>query len=257
MNCDSFEQKNTRNAEVHFPHRKKTYFLLIWLFFGLSSAAIAAPEKIEQALKQHIQQEINQYLEQLGAKRNQQKINLTLAPGLEKQECDDLIFSRPQANSAPVGRISYRIECTAPSSWQSRATARIQLWTNIVVASRTLQRNEKLSHDMLKTESVDLSTLNRDPIMTMDKILGMSVKRRIQQGNAISWSLLENPEIVKRGDIVTLLIRANGFSASAQGTAMENGIKGQQIKVKNSSSDKIVEGIVIESGVVETKLKFN
>lgn len=93
--------------------------------------------------------------------------------------------------------------------------------------------------------------------MTMDEILGMAVKRRIQQGHAISWSLLESPEIVKRGDIVTLLIRANGFSASAQGKAMENGIKGQQIKVENNSSGKIIEGIVIESGVVETNLKIN
>lgn len=93
--------------------------------------------------------------------------------------------------------------------------------------------------------------------MTMDEILGMAVKRRIQQGHAISWSLLESPEIVKRGDIVTLLIRTNGFSASAQGKAMENGIKGQQIKVENNSSGKIIEGIVIESGVVETNLKIN
>lgn len=250
-------RKNRHNAEMGFPHRKKIYFLFPWFLLALSNNTMAAPKNIEQALKEHIQQEITRYLEKLNVQSNKQKIRLTLAPGLQKQDCDNLVFSRPQAKTAPVGRISYRIKCIAPSSWQSRATAQIQLWANIVVANRTLQRNEKLNRDMLTTESVDLSTLNRAPIITMDEILGMSVKRRIQQGNALSWSLLESPEIIKRGDLVTLLIRSSGFTASTQGVAMENGIKGERIKVENSSSGKIIEGVVLESGVVETKLKIN
>ena len=77
------------------------------------------------------------------------------------------------------------------------------------------------------------------------------------QGDAIRWSLLENPELVKRGDLITLLVRSHGFTASTKGTALESGKKGQRIKVSNASSTKVVEGIVIESGVVETKLKTN
>jgi flagella basal body P-ring formation protein FlgA len=220
----------------------------------MSEEVYAETGKVETALRQHIQQEISDYLAQLEIKSQNQEIELSLAPGIEQQSCHQLNISRSQAAEPPLGRISYRIDCNNPS-WQGRAVAKVKLWINIVVANKTIQNQEQLTLDMLTLASREISALNRSPIVDSQAILGMTVKRRIQQNDPLTWHVLENPDIIKRGALVTLLIRSAGFSASTKAIALEDAKKGQNTKVENASSGQIVEGIATGPGLVETELK--
>lgn len=220
----------------------------------MSSGVFAKTEAIEETLRQHVQQEITDYLAGMGQDSQKQEIDLTLSPGIKQQQCQQLSINRSQGSEPPLGRLSYRLECRSPS-WQGRGIAKVKLWANVVVANRTIQYQQQISADMLKIESRELSAIHRSPIILSQEILGMTVKRRIQQDDVLAWYMLENPDIIKRGEQVTLLIRAAGFSASTKGIATEDAKKGQTIKVENTSSGQIVEGIATAPGLVETELK--
>ena len=56
--------------------------------------------------------------------------------------------------------------------------------------------------------------------------------------------------MVERGQSVLMVARQNGIEASTSGEAMKQGRKGDVIRVKNISSQRTVDAIVVSPGVV-------
>ncbi|MCH1929388.1 flagellar basal body P-ring formation chaperone FlgA [Shewanella sp. A25] len=205
---------------------------------------------LDEALTQYIQTEIAQYQQLLGFVIQEQSIKLNVAGSAKNQLCDEWQFDRPKSDQPPLGRISYRIKCLAPSNWTGRAVAEISLWTDVVVANRAIDKDENLTADAITLASQDLANINRQPLFSLDEAIGRSAKRRIRNGDIISPFLLNSPQLINRGDLVVIQINIDGFSASTQGTALSDARVGERVKVQNTSSGKIVEGVVLASGQV-------
>jgi flagella basal body P-ring formation protein FlgA len=59
-----------------------------------------------------------------------------------------------------------------------------------------------------------------------------------------------SPQIVDRGQTVDLVAQSAGLVVNMQGKALANGSEGDRLLVKNLSSGKRVEGLVLASGTV-------
>ncbi len=58
------------------------------------------------------------------------------------------------------------------------------------------------------------------------------------------------PILIKRGDAVTITAEGDGLSVKMPGVAMSDGRRGEQIRIKNNNSAKIVDAQVTEPGEV-------
>jgi flagella basal body P-ring formation protein FlgA len=56
--------------------------------------------------------------------------------------------------------------------------------------------------------------------------------------------------LVRRGDLVELVVRGAGFSASAPGTALDEGVAGKTVRVKIPTSPTPVSAVVVGAGMV-------
>ncbi len=243
-------------AEALLPQRKRGPFLalislaLLWL---CSSKVEAMP--VEAALKKQVESELAQYLQQLGAKALQQDIQLSLPGSLDERNCSELEIKRPQQSEPPLGRLSYSLACTAPKRWQSRAVAQVKLWLPLVVATRTLERGEVLSADMLSIQPQEVSTLRHGLEFSAAPLLGMTIKRRISAGDVVSRHLLQAAYLVQKGAQVTLHYRGDGFAVSTSAIALSDGVLGERISVQNISSGKVLDAIVTAENNVESAQK--
>ena len=61
---------------------------------------------------------------------------------------------------------------------------------------------------------------------------------------------LDIPPVIDMGALVTLVYRSGGIEATASGVAIESGALGDEIRVRNDSSRKIILGKVLEPGIV-------
>ncbi|MCH1918980.1 flagellar basal body P-ring formation chaperone FlgA [Shewanella sp. A3A] len=138
----------------------------------------------------------------------------------------------------------------AVNAWTSRAIAEVHLWAKVVIAAKTLERDTQIRAGDIKLAPFDLAKLNDAALFHAADVLNKIVRRRIQAGQSILSFQLESPELVKRGDMVTLLVKIEGFSASTRGTALEDGKLNERVKVKNNSSEKVLEGTVLGDGQV-------
>ncbi len=82
---------------------------------------------------------------------------------------------------------------------------------------------------------------------------GMVATRRIEIGKAVPPSSLRSPKpqlAVKRNQTVVMKISMRGFSISTFGTAMQDGVAGAIIRVRNIDTKRIVSAMVTADGTV-------
>ncbi len=75
-------------------------------------------------------------------------------------------------------------------------------------------------------------------------LVGMTPRRFAVAGKPLRESDIIAPRIVERGDYVTMNLKHGPLNLTAQGKALENGSKGDIIRVVNTSSNITVEAVV-------------
>lgn len=123
-------------------------------------------------------------------------------------------------------------------------------WKLLPVASAPVKRGDIITGEVIEMKKVNGTGVSRDVLENIGDIVGHSVTRDIGQGEVFRQGAVVVPPVVRAGSKVTLVFRQGGLEATATGTATESGIIGQEIKVQNESSRKLVAGKVIEPGVV-------
>jgi flagella basal body P-ring formation protein FlgA len=86
----------------------------------------------------------------------------------------------------------------------------------------------------------------RDPAM----VVGMQLKQQIQAGVPIPVAGLMLPTQITRGEPVRLQLETGGLSLTGQGVALESGASGERIRVRNVSSQAVLEAVVVRPGLV-------
>ncbi len=183
-------------------------------------------------------------------------------------ECGQpLQFDYPFSTS----RETVRVRCSQPTAWQlflrltGPATARptgpapvqtaavrpsgpvmAQAATKtVVVARRLLQRGTELNGSML--EEVQRPALGLDPlaISSLKDVEAAEVVRDIPAGTALRSYDIKRSLMVRKGQLAMLTIgQGAGFQITVKVQAEQDGHLGEQIRLKNTESGRLISGVV-------------
>lgn len=167
--------------------------------------------------------------------------------------CSEQIEAFQPAGSSVIGNTTIGVRCTGTSPWTIYVPAYVQLFKPVAVSSRSLTRGTPISAADIKMVRYDLATLKLGYIDDSRHIVGMVAKQHIAAGSVVTPHMVEAPRLVRRGEQVTIVARSAGIEIQATGTALADGAQGDLIKVRNSSSRKIVEAVVTDPGVVSVR----
>ena len=123
----------------------------------------------------------------------------------------------------------------------------------VAVAALDLPRGAVIAAGDVYMAERNLSSL-REPYLEAESLVGKRVRRALRAGAVLQKGLLETPPVVRRGDLVTMTVRSGGLLLTAQGAARQNGITGETIRVRNSSSKKDVLCQVVGPGQVSVEM---
>ena len=104
--------------------------------------------------------------------------------------------------------------------------------------------------DDIRIARVRVNLVHTEVAREASAVIGMQLKRQIAAGMPIALADLMPPTQIARGDAVRLLLQAGGLSLSGQGLALESGAAGDRIRVRNISSQAVLEAEVAGPGVV-------
>jgi flagellar basal body P-ring formation protein FlgA len=229
------------------------YWILTLLFIFIQPPALAATQDLE-TLRQMTRAFI---LEKTTVPANA-KLKITierLDPRLRLASCpkNSLSLYFPNGHQA-LGATTVGVQCTAQKPWSIFIPAKVNVTVKVMTATGPLLPGTKIGPEHLHPRDFTITRLKRGYFPDGGQLLNQEVKRPLRAGQVITPYDIRKPVVVNRGQSVAILATINGVQVSMQGTALEDGYRGQLIRVRNTTSKRVIEAQVLSAKRVEIRL---
>ncbi len=161
------------------------------------------------------------------------------------------------ASEVTLDRRSRRVSASVwlgPSPTERRTQARVTgiavELVEVAVATRSLERGQALKDQDVTIERRARDLIPADAVHDGASLEGRVAKRAFPVGSFLRAADLIRPELVARGDIVTVIYDTPGISLSLRAKATDAGALGDTVGLVNPISKKTLQGVVIGQGRV-------
>jgi flagella basal body P-ring formation protein FlgA len=151
------------------------------------------------------------------------------------------------------GRLTVGVRCVGERPWTIYLQARISMYATYYLAARAMAPGEVFTAADLVARNGDLTGLPQAIVTDPSQAVGSVSLVRIAGGMPLRRDMLRSASAVAIGQTVRVVAAGDGFSISAEGSAMNNAAPGQQVRVKTANG-QIISGIVKDGGTVEIQM---
>jgi flagella basal body P-ring formation protein FlgA len=174
--------------------------------------------------------------------------SLTLAPDATGAViASDVVYDRRSR------RVSAMV-WVGPSPNERKASARVSgavvELVEVAVVNRALARGDTVSAVDLTVERRPRDTVPPDALFDGGALAGRVAKRAFPAGALVRNGDLTRPEIVARGEVVTVVYQAPGMMLTMRAKASDGGALGDTISITNPQSKKALQAVVVGPGKV-------
>ncbi|MDN3700023.1 flagellar basal body P-ring formation chaperone FlgA [Vibrio artabrorum] len=209
--------------------------LSILFSFFIQAATPEQIEMIQSAAKQHILDTVEQ---PQGGELFVNPANIDSR--IRATHCPTPLKTSASTTTNTRSSITVLVQCI-PDEWQVYVPVRLSMSVPLVTTTRSISRGEIVGQYDVTIDMISLNKFRRQGFTTPQQVVGAKVKKNLRPG-----------EVVERGDICVVcrnekvIIQAvkGGMSITTKGTALTDGSMGDQVRVKNDKSQRIIEGIV-------------
>lgn len=177
-----------------------------------------------------------------------------LDPRLRLARCTQALHASQPGGTRLSGHTSVAVHCPDTAEWTVYVTAEIKVFGPALVTARSLARGTALVSSDVKIVETELSSLGHGHLQSPEEIQGMAALRTLPAGTVLTPSMLKAPRLIRRGDRVTLVSGQGPIQVEMLGEAVNDGVRGERIRVRALNSQRIVEGWVVSTSVVKVTL---
>ncbi len=247
-------------AHPFLKHRTRTilfrsFFACLFLSGSLNVMAsdFEAPDQLKNSVEQFLMASLMQELSIEDSNDIQVRVS-NLDPRLRLKRCTGLI-QKIITTPKPYGtNVSVKLKCNDNQRWSIYVPAQVSIYERVAVLSVGLERGDIITEDDLSLKRMNTSTAGGGFIKNPSRLIGMQLKRRMNEGQALHQRHVKKAQIVKKGDRVVLEAGTQNLSVVTAGKALASGTIGQQIPVRNTRSNRIVEAKIVAPGRVKVTL---
>lgn len=247
-----------RNRQQKLSTRIRALPVRLAVAYCLLSAPLVQgqPTAATTSVQSQISAAIDLYLAEL--KRNRYtRMNAEVQPldnRLQLPVCENPLDVEHQPKERIGGRLTLKVSCSDAGGWSVRIPATVQLFDYVVVAANSIPIATYLTDKELTLQEMDVALLYRGYYRDIAEVQGFVTKRPIPAGQVISPVTVNPANLVQKGETVSILAEAPGITIRAMGVALMNGAMGDMIQVKNTKSNKVVEGRISAPGQIKVAL---
>ncbi len=194
-------------------------------------------------------------LAQAQARFNNPEITLTpMDKRLRLQNCEGGLEAFTNREMTSAGNVTVGVRCHHPVAWTVYLPLQIKVMQPMVVVARPVSGNHVLTEQDLRIEQRDIGSLRQGYMTNIAAVVGQQAKYSLGLGTVVQKNHLRPLNVVKRGESIVLVASAGTMEVRMQGTAMADAGVGDRVRVKNLSSERVVEGVVDAPGVVRVTM---
>lgn len=177
-----------------------------------------------------------------------------LDPRLRLRACEAPLQAFQPPGSRARGSTTVGVRCTAPHPWTVYVPARIRALGPVLVLRQARPRGSVLRAADVKPVTRDRAVLGQGYFRAAGEVEGMVLSRSLGAGAVLTPTAVQRPRLVARGERVIIVASAQGLEVHSSGEALQNGARGDRIRVRNLHSRRLIEAQVIASGVVKVAM---
>ncbi|MCP4991866.1 MAG: flagellar basal body P-ring formation protein FlgA [Colwellia sp.] len=215
---------------------RHTKLFLFFFTFLLIKQPISAANELDSAFIEHF---AKAFLIEQFPSTSDKKVKISVAqldPRIVIKPCSiPLTANIPEKNKAR--NVNIKISCNESISWKIYLSAKVEITEAILVAKNTISKGDKLDENNVELAYIATNRIRGNRLTDKQIIFGAKAKRRIAQGRAINKKSIC---LVCKGDVVTIIASSKSFSIKAQGVALSSGNINEQIRVRNTRSNKVI-----------------
>lgn len=174
----------------------------------------------------------------------------TLDPRQQLAPCPVALSAGLQEGSRLMPRMNVTVRCPSADGWTLRVPVQLQVFRQVLVVARPLQRGDGIHADDVRSEERDITRLGYGYVSDLGEVESRTLSRAMVAGSVLTPSALGGRTAVKAGDQVQLVSRLDGIEVRANGVALGSGDSGSRLRVRNGSSGKVVDAMVTAPGEV-------
>jgi len=187
----------------------------------------------------------------LGAPYWQLYLRLTLKPGVTIGAATPTQVTpstTPPKPATPVTPASAPL-VIAPSISKAPAASAPPALRKVVVGRQLLRAGTALAPEMLEEQEITASGVDLQAVVSIKDLEYGEMVRDMQAGVPLRSHDVRRATLIKQGQAVLLTIgQSGGFAISARVEALQDGKMGEQIRLKNPESGRIITGVVTGTG---------
>lgn len=236
--------------------RMQRLFILFLSGLLMPWPGFASGTQTESEEHEHIRETVKNYLTVQSGKYGLNDFQVRvgeLDTRLKLNKCTTPLNTQMRNNTLP-GNLSVAVSCTSNQVWKIYIQATVQAFKPVYVARSIIQNGEKLGPASVELVKHNITSLNGRYITDIAQLNGMTAKRFMTKGQVISSVLLKKSKLIKRGESVTIIAETSGVRVRMKGKALNDASAGEQVRVKNLHSRRIIEGIAIKRGQVKVDM---
>jgi flagella basal body P-ring formation protein FlgA len=214
----------------------QTKIYISFLILLLNSQIYANSNELDA---NYIEQFATEFLTERFPSSTEEKVLIavsSLDPRIEIKPCEvPLIANIPEKTNAR--NVNIKISCEDNMPWKIYLSAKVQITKAVLVATSTINKGDTLSEGNVALKYLPVNQLRGDKLNDSTQVFGAKAKKRIAQGRAISKTSFC---LVCKGDFVTIIAASDSFNIKTQGMALSSGNVNDQIRVRNTRSNKVI-----------------
>ncbi|MDE1151957.1 MAG: flagellar basal body P-ring formation chaperone FlgA [Micavibrio sp.] len=115
---------------------------------------------------------------------------------------------------------------------------------DVPVVRSVLHSGDVISLGDIDYTSIRTADLSPNVVTDAHKLVGMSPRRSVSPMKPITTVDIVLPVIIKKGDLVTMVLKSPTMTLTTQGKALENAADGESLRVINISSNQTLDAVV-------------
>ncbi len=214
-----------------------------------------AKQNATQALEDIEQQVLSaaeRYLSGIyGMQRLENDIELSLSnldPRLTLPACPQPLNIELQQSQYGGSKLSAKVHCPDGARWTIYVPVNVDIYTEVAISTRNLRKGERISKHDFNFQRTNTSDISHSFLDSPEDLVGKEVRRPLRAGAVIRDQDLQEANVVEKGDTVIVTAQSGGLMVSTEGEALTDGHVGEQIRVKNLRSNRIVDARVMGPG---------
>ncbi|MGR5502949.1 flagellar basal body P-ring formation chaperone FlgA [Vibrio sp. DNB22_10_4] len=222
--------------------------LMVLSVLAVLSLGSAHAETTEQELTQRITAKIATVMDSRYPHPHELEVKMRFSKAL-KHVAPCPIEPRISVNKQiTLGTVKWFVRCPT-LGWKLSATSTSSLTIHVATAGRAMKKGYRLQPEDIRFAKV---TLKKAESVFFDAthLIGSKLRRTVRVGDVLTAKRFYLDYDVEKGLPVNLIYHSNTFSLETDGVALEDGLVGDTIAIRNAQSGKTLKGVIVEKNLV-------